>query len=393
LPSIQRAMDLIDTASEREREWITASYYALNHYDDQALSRFEAMVVRYPDDFWILQNVIDIYQRTGRRTEIPNLQAQIRRLHPNNFRAQAGAASDFLQIVGLETARPYVDRAKILMPKSVDPSDVWTINAKIWTLLFPAHDMWTQGRASEASRFVDEVSSRPELEVDLLRTMAMAGAMRMALGQLGRAETLFNQADDPNVRTLGLAQVAWARGNRERMLAQLNSYQGTDLVAACLWIRAGDPRAARRFLSLPRVASAIRIPIQASWAANEIEQALGDSARIDDGIRQGAPWASLMTGARTFLYAETLAAAADAKGKTKAAIEILEKTSLLGPRTFPFFTQSGVFWIRDQKRLADLYRKTGELEKARNIENDLLARLAVADPDYPLLVELKNRAK
>jgi hypothetical protein len=48
--------------------------------------------------------------------------------------------------------------------------------------------------------------------------------------------------------------------------------------------------------------------------------------------------------------------------------------------------------MRRQILLADLYRQTGQIEKARAIERDLLARLAVADPDYPRLIELKRRA-
>jgi hypothetical protein len=47
--------------------------------------------------------------------------------------------------------------------------------------------------------------------------------------------------------------------------------------------------------------------------------------------------------------------------------------------------------MRDQKLLADLYRQDGQIDKARAIERELLARLAVADPDYPLLVELRQR--
>jgi hypothetical protein len=54
-------------------------------------------------------------------------------------------------------------------------------------------------------------------------------------------------------------------------------------------------------------------------------------------------------------------------------------------------TDAGFYWMRDQKLLADLYREDGHVDKTRAIERDLLARLAVADPDYPLLVELKAR--
>jgi len=40
--------------------------------------------------------------------------------------------------------------------------------------------------------------------------------------------------------------------------------------------------------------------------------------------------------------------------------------------------------------LAQLYRQVGREEDARKIEDELLKLLAYADPDYPLLVQLKS---
>jgi hypothetical protein len=49
--------------------------------------------------------------------------------------------------------------------------------------------------------------------------------------------------------------------------------------------------------------------------------------------------------------------------------------------------------MRVQKKLADLYRDVGRIEDARRVEEDLLARLAAADADHPLLIELRRRGR
>jgi hypothetical protein len=48
--------------------------------------------------------------------------------------------------------------------------------------------------------------------------------------------------------------------------------------------------------------------------------------------------------------------------------------------------------MRNQLLLADIYRQVGRAEDARVVERDLLQALAAADPDYPMLVDLKQRA-
>ncbi len=46
--------------------------------------------------------------------------------------------------------------------------------------------------------------------------------------------------------------------------------------------------------------------------------------------------------------------------------------------------------MKTQLRLAQLYRKVGREQKAREIEAELLELLVYADPDHPILVELEG---
>jgi Domain of unknown function (DUF1897) len=48
--------------------------------------------------------------------------------------------------------------------------------------------------------------------------------------------------------------------------------------------------------------------------------------------------------------------------------------------------------MRGRAQLAALYRKNGQIREAEAVEAQLLKLLAVADADYPLLLELRGRA-
>ena len=128
------------------------------------------------------------------------------------------------------------------------------------------------------------------------------------------------------------------------------------------------------------------------WAAWEIQEARGNAAVIAEQIKNDLAWTEVMKGVRAFMYSETLARAGAAAGDTAGAIHVLEETAKLAEKSYGFFFDSSYYSIRIQKLLADLYRQTGQVDKARAIERDLLSALAAADADYPLLVELKKRA-
>jgi hypothetical protein len=61
----------------------------------------------------------------------------------------------------------------------------------------------------------------------------------------------------------------------------------------------------------------------------------------------------------------------------------------------PYLLDTGFFgpaqWMQTRLQLADLYRETGALDRARAIEDDLRRLLAVADSDHPILVRLNDR--
>lgn len=190
------------------------------------------------------------------------------------------------------------------------------------------------------------------------------------------------------------AEVALARGDRAQVVADLMTNAPDtakrDPMAAFLLVSAGDLPAARRAL---RDAERDWAPLD--MQAPEAELAIATDAAplpgLRDTLERAARYFSAIGGVRAFAYREDIATALRRSGDTASAISVLEETTPLQERALGASIHTGYFWERTQSQLADLYRKTGQTEKARAIEDKLVASLGAADEDDPLLVELRKR--
>ena len=75
-----------------------------------------------------------------------------------------------------------------------------------------------------------------------------------------------------------------------------------------------------------------------------------------------------------------------------AAVRVLEQSSAARTLTWGKRGSVGMWWLRNQWRLAQLYRKLNRVDDAREIESELLALLAYADADHPMLLDLQQRS-
>ena len=67
---------------------------------------------------------------------------------------------------------------------------------------------------------------------------------------------------------------------------------------------------------------------------------------------------------------------------------MLEEAS--SKKTFLVNGGSAPLWFRIQWRLAEVYREMGREEDTRKIEEELLGLLTYADPDHPILAQLRH---
>ncbi len=72
--------------------------------------------------------------------------------------------------------------------------------------------------------------------------------------------------------------------------------------------------------------------------------------------------------------------------KRTKSLRVLQETSELKSRSYI----NRVDWMNAQLLLAERYRELGYEAEAREIEEELLGMLAYADPDFPLLLRLRD---
>jgi len=90
-----------------------------------------------------------------------------------------------------------------------------------------------------------------------------------------------------------------------------------------------------------------------------------------------------------FMGSEILAKAWREQGNSGKAVQVLnaaleQKSRLLLEQSL----LTGPLWLRLQAQLAQLYREMGRDADARKIEDELRKRLALADPDHPIVRQL-----
>jgi tetratricopeptide (TPR) repeat protein/tRNA A-37 threonylcarbamoyl transferase component Bud32 len=387
LKSAHRAVDLMGTATERERYWILGSYYLMTKQDQLAIAQYEALTSRYPDSTWALHNLEVLYRRTGRSQDAVNMPIRIANSRPSDFATQVLAAQALLGANGRDAARPFVARAQMLVSTASDTFNGGVGALKSWVLAFPAYDLWVQGRGKEAAAALDAASRRPEFDAEGPWALNILGQSRLALGQVQLAEAAFARLTGGQ-RDVAMSEVALARNDLPAITEHLRSHRTDDGFTMSLLVRAGDVGAADRLFRT--TSFEFLNPTRAGWAAAEIAEARGDYDRTTEALKGDLPWIRELNGSpRAFLYSETLARAAVATGNIGGAIRVLEAAGAVSEKALTPVGHSGSYWIRTQKLLADLYRQTGQVDKARSIERHLLATLSAADDDYPLLVELK----
>lgn len=391
MPYFERAFRLSETTPDRERYFIAGSYFGHIGDDDRAIAAFNALVRLYPDHAWGLNNLIVWLDRVGRRLEISDLLAELAQVRPDDIELVVRAGLETLATKGIEASRPYVRQAKSLSgPVRRGPGMAFH---SLWLELFDAHEHWLAGRPEDATRQLEAaMDSRAAGQVSPDVRSNVVGYFNLALGRTGAAAAAFQRISNPALRSTALGTVALARGQPSEVSRQLGAYGGRDALSVLLLMKAGNRAAAKEVLNhiLQRVGPQ---PGEPRWDAIqvEVEATLPASARLASLTRVEALPIGWDT-ARYYLHVETLASLLQESGSPDAALAVLERAASYRDRAHRDPVHIGYFWMRVQKRLADAYRAAGRPSKAEPIEADLLRVLAAADPDFPLLLELRARS-
>jgi tetratricopeptide (TPR) repeat protein len=439
---VERAMQLIDRATPGERYVIEGAVHNMRAGTfgapdtedqrrelEQAVSAFEALLVLQPDtgSVGILSN---IYFRLGRPRDATIMTLRMAEARPRSVELNAEVANDLFGQGNFEAARRHAARVESAMSPV---SGGWNPTAVAKALLTDAYIAWLRDDPREALRIIDRTADTAdhllpivarELRMRLWSLYAALGRWRQALATI----ELIRPKDTRDPAYLATSHVAAiARGE---LLTEMGHRGELRRFAAAEWPDPLPPEAP------PGLASRAEILIEAGL----LDAAERDVAWFmrrpgwpgvvirDDPIpsyyhgalelRRGRPQAAIAlfekawpviahsrsgplrevgnpnnpigpTGQIGQFGSAKLAEALEAVGNFARAIEILEESG--SNRIGNAINNTPNRWTRGRAQLARLYRKSGQTREAEAVEAQLLNLLDVADPDHPLLNELKAR--
>jgi tetratricopeptide (TPR) repeat protein len=393
-PPSQRALDLSERTSDRERYFIEGSYYSIRHQFEKTVSAYEALVQQYPDHFWGRNNLAWTYFYLGRWQESVTQFAQAAELRPNDVWINYLAAMSLIHR-DLNEARRVVQRAA----KFITPETVTSLPAVAWIQLFGVHDLWVRGEVesalSELDHWAQTIDSREGLERASLVTGI--GSHYLSFGKLRAAEEAFQRLtakDETNwlSRNFLLAQVAYAAGDLAKSRKYLITLKPSFPVATLL-ARVGLTDEAQKML--PEIIKIHHTSPEYNHFCRRIVE--GDIAlsqgRTTEAISllgEAIPALRWITTDDFFMASESLADALERQGDLHKAVQVLERASREKTIAYEDIGSTGQYWLRVQCRLLQVYRKLGRIEDAQRLEAELSKILAYADPGHPVLLQLKQ---
>lgn len=401
-PYAETAMHLADTTTERERYFIRGSFYDLLGKRQEAIAAYEALLDLYPDHSWAANNLCHLYDWLHNPLDLEKavrVEARLADARPNDFAANASAAFDFVA-VRPERARaePYLRRASELVTPEV--RDQYPVLVD-WIELLPFTENWVKGDLTAAAVDVDRAATNIDLLAGISRDyLAVQTAFAyLTLGRIAAAAETSAKIVDPVVRNDMLAQLDYIKGGPTAIHhpLQFRGDRETRRVSEGFWetvlslqVRAGITSDADRYQKAQHWDDE-----ESNWLRGEIALEQGDSdvaiRELEETWRSTADRTTREGGPTYCLGREVLAEALAKRGDGARAIQVLERdadrfSAVIGGTT-------GAYWLRNRWQLAKLYRGAGRVNDAQAIEADLSKLLALADPDHPILVRLRELSR
>jgi tetratricopeptide (TPR) repeat protein len=388
MPPGDRALELSERVSERERFFIQGSYYSIRRQDNKAIPIYEALLQRYPDHYWGVNNLLVAYERRpGRYEESFPVLIRSADLRPNDFRTQVGAAVGASRIRRWDVAVRYLKRANELVSPEVtkqSPLGVAYVQFSLPIEHYLRGDLETA--LAEVDRLARTVDSRTGQEREAFASHASNDYLWF--GKLKAAEEFAQKLSPERERYYLLAGIAFARNDRDSLKKFLldhlrySEFKKAPVLVGLL-IRAGLLAEAKKILSnndSKDEGFGIVSQGELALAQGQTTQAITLLQKGIQSLRSGGGGVNLNGGW------ESLAAAYERQGDLSNTLQVLEEASQDNQISVPL----GITAMRNKVRLAHLYRDLGRVEDAQKIEAELSYQLTYADADHSILRQLKH---
>jgi serine/threonine protein kinase/tetratricopeptide (TPR) repeat protein len=378
----QKAFELRDRASEREKLYITAHYYADSGQLDKGITAYELYRQTYPRDSIPFTNLAGIYIQLGQLDNALENAKRAVELAPDQMSGYQNVATAYAGLNRIEEARATINAA--LQHKA---------SAAGFHVQLASLD-WGEGKDADMEKELQSASVTPDGELDVLGFRAGLAASR---GQVRRTREFARQLEDAFDRLhlqgraemqVQLAGFESFVGNKSAAIGEANAALRSSHTLQVQWgaasalVLAGERQKAlsladeiQRTRPNDTIAQNVAVPtiraIAYLFAANS---AKADPAKAIDLENTAALYARGNTGVlfgRGVAYSQA--------GRLAEAQEDFQ--SILGSNTHgPDFLV-----VAAQLELGRVYQKQGDTAKARIAYQNFLAAWKDADPDVPLL--------
>jgi eukaryotic-like serine/threonine-protein kinase len=383
----QKAFELRDRASEREKLYITSHYYGDSGQVEKGITALELYRQTYPRDALPYGNLSSIYNQFGQFDTALPLARQAVEIDPEMSSAYENLALAYCGLGRQDEARATLNTA---LQKKLSPISSYSMLASL---------DWAQGRDAEVEKDLQSLSATPEGAVVALRFRAGLAATR---GQVRLAHDLARQFEDALERVH-----LKGRADMETELASLDALVGNKEQAIA---------EADNALRLSRTFNVLFGSGLTLAAAGQEQKALAladeiQRTRPDDTIAQNVAVPLI----RALVY---MLPANPSKAVPDKAIDLLNTAALYGRTNLGILFARGIAYreagryaeaqqdlqklstlkgvrgpdpviVIGQLELGRVYRKQGDLAQARIAYQNFLAAMKNSDPDVPIIHEAK----
>ncbi|MFY9904758.1 MAG: protein kinase [Terriglobales bacterium] len=383
----QKAFELRDRASEREKLYIMAHYYSDNGQLDKGITAYELYGQTYPRDSTPFSNLASIYNQLGQFDNALEKAKRSVEVDPESVTGYENLAWAYEGLNRVEEARATFNAA---LQRNLDPA--------AFHLGLAGCD-WAQGRDADMEKELQLTVGTPEGD---LSVFAFRAGLATARGQFEKARELTRQTADifERLHLQGRANLESSLagsealvGYRSEAIAEVNEALQSPHTFYILWnsgmalaIAREDQKAAALADEIQRtrpndtMAVNVAAPmIRAIVALRPANPAKADPAKAIDLINGAALYARGSTG---IFFTRGLAY--EMLGRYPEAGQDFQKVIDLKARSGP----DPVYEVA-QLELGRLSQKEGDAPKARIAYQNFLADWKDADPDLPLLKEVK----
>jgi eukaryotic-like serine/threonine-protein kinase len=381
----QKAFELRDRASEREKLYIMSHYYADSGQLDKGITAYELYRQTYPHDATPYNNLAVIYNQLGQFDNALQNAKRAVELDPDMFAGYGQVAEAYCGLNRVEEARATIDAA---FQRKGAPEGFHLLLASLG---------WAEGKEADIENELQKASADPHGALGALGLRVSLAAVR---GQVRQTRDFARQAEEAfdRLHLQGRAEMeaqlavfeavvgnhAEANGEATDALRLSRTVSAMGSVATTFAIMGQDQKATALADEIQRthpndsMAVNVTVPmIRAIVALRPANSGKGDPAKAIDFLNTAALYARADAGV---FYVRGLAY--EQAGRYPEAQQDFEKVL-----DFKSHQHPDIVFPAAQLESGRLFKKQGNTPSARIAYQNFLAAWKDADPDVPLLHE------